>query len=233
MAAAKGPRVSQEQTDILVQFIEQHPYLARASTEFSPRMTAARKNELWEAVAAVLNGQGPAVKSTSRWRNHWAKMAHKAKKEAARAASEKRATGGGKDASSEDAAGPSRSAPATTTFVVSGPAAVAGPSGLTQQPPTLQQPPFQPTPQPTPREPQAPPHRQSKQQDLEGAVHMATAEYVRQGQSAEARAQEEARFRRQMLEQNQRYGTPRQHVPFTRSDVPTYFAVIFFCRCVI
>ncbi|XP_065303871.1 hybrid signal transduction histidine kinase L-like [Dermacentor albipictus] len=50
-----------------------------------------------------------------------------------------------------------------------------------------------------------PPHRQSKQQDLEGAVHMATAEYVRQGQSAEARAQEEARFRRQMLEQNQRH----------------------------
>ncbi|XP_065286512.2 uncharacterized protein [Dermacentor albipictus] len=137
------------------------------------------------------------------------------------------------DASSEDAAGPSRSEPATATFVVSGPAAVAGPSGLTQQPPTLQQPPFQPTPQATPRESQAPPHRQSKQQDLEGAVHMATAEYVRQGQSAEARAQEEARFRRQMLEQNQRYGTPRQHVPFTCSDVPTYFAVIFFCRCVI
>nr|XP_054919288.1 uncharacterized protein LOC126547865 [Dermacentor andersoni] len=63
------------------------------------------------------------------------------------------------DTSSEDAAGPSRSAPATTAFVVSGPAAVAGPSGLTQQPPTLQQPtlqqpPSQPTPQPTPREPQ-------------------------------------------------------------------------------
>nr|XP_050042608.1 uncharacterized protein LOC126539825 [Dermacentor andersoni] len=66
-------------------------------------------------------------------------------------------------------------------------------------------PPSQPTPQPTPREPQAPPRRQLRQQDLEGAVQMATAEYVRQGQSAEARAQEEARFRRQMLEQNQRH----------------------------
>ncbi|XP_075533142.1 uncharacterized protein LOC142566170 [Dermacentor variabilis] len=45
-------------------------------------------------------------------------------------------------------------------------------------------------PPPPPR-----PRRQSRQQDLEGAVQMATAEYVRQGQSAEARAQEEARFR--------------------------------------
>nr|XP_054931768.1 hepatoma-derived growth factor-related protein 2-like [Dermacentor andersoni] len=77
-----------------------------------------------------------------------------------------------------------------------------------KQPPTLQQPPSQPTPQPTPREPQAPPpppRRQSRQQDLEGAVQMATAEYVPQGQLAEARRQEEARFRRQMLEQNQRH----------------------------
>ncbi|XP_072141080.1 uncharacterized protein [Dermacentor andersoni] len=184
--AAKGPRVSKEQAAILVQFIEQHPYLARASTEFSPRMTAALKNELWEEVAAVLNAQGPAVKATSRWRNHWAKMAHKAKKEAARAASEKRATGGGKvggvdgrvldvlmrtggvlvsppeyfpdsedEASSEEAAGPSgsrRNLPATTAFVVSGPAAVAGPSGLTQPPATPQV--LRPTPQvlqPTPQ----------------------------------------------------------------------------------
>ncbi|XP_054919610.1 uncharacterized protein [Dermacentor andersoni] len=190
--AAKGPRVSKEQAAILVQFIEQHPYLARASTEFSPRMTAARKNELWEEVAAVLNAQGPAVKATSRWRNHWAKMAHKAKKEAARAASEKRATGGGKvggvdgrvldvlmrtggvlvsppeyfpdsedEASSEEAAGPSgsrRNLPATTAFVVSGPAAVAGPSGLTQPPATPQV--LRPTtqvPQPTPQVPQPTP----------------------------------------------------------------------------
>nr|XP_054926405.1 proteoglycan 4-like [Dermacentor andersoni] len=265
-------------------------------------MTAARKNELWEEVAAVLNAQGPAVKTTSRWRNHWAKMAHKAKKEAARAASEKRsasndadsnvvsrcrcccrvcrATGGGKvgsvdsrvldvlmrtggvlvsppefftdseDTSSEEAAGPSgsrRHPPATTAFVVSGPAAVAGPSGLTQPPatpqvlrptpqvpqpttqvpqpttqvprPTTQVP--QPTPQvpqptpqvpqstpqvpqSTPREPRAP-RRQPRQQELDGAVVTATAEYVRQSQLAEARAQEDARFRQQLLEQSRQH----------------------------
>ncbi|XP_054926020.1 uncharacterized protein [Dermacentor andersoni] len=262
--AAKGPRVSKQQAAILVQFIEQHPYLARASTEFSPRMTAARKNELWEEVAAVLNAQGPAVKTTSRWRNHWAKMAHKAKKEAARAASEKRATGGGKvggvdgrvldvlmrtggvlvsppeyfadsedDASSEEAAGPSgsrRHPPATTAFVVSGPAAVAGPSGLTQPPatpqvlrPTTQVP--QPTPQvpqptpqvpqPTPREPRAP-RRQPRQQELDGAVVTATAAYVRQSQLEEARVQEDTRFRQQLLEQNRQVCVRPQMCIFLR-----------------
>ncbi|KAH7974235.1 hypothetical protein HPB49_012422 [Dermacentor silvarum] len=46
--SAKGPRVSKEQAAILLQFIEQHSYLARASTEFSSLMSASRKNELCE-----------------------------------------------------------------------------------------------------------------------------------------------------------------------------------------
>ncbi|XP_054919316.1 uncharacterized protein [Dermacentor andersoni] len=130
------------------------------------------------------------------------------------------------EASSEEAAGPSgsrRHPPATTVFVVSGPAAVAGPSGLTQPPatpqvlrpttqvprPTTQVP--QPTPQvpqptpqvpqptpqvpqPTPREPRAP-RRQPRQQELDGAVMTATAAYVRQSQLEEARVQEDTRFR--------------------------------------
>ncbi|XP_075547473.1 uncharacterized protein LOC142581913 [Dermacentor variabilis] len=119
------------------------------------------------------------------------------------------------DISSEEAAGPSgsrRHPPATTAFVVSGPAAVAGPSGLTQPPatpqvlrPTTQVP--QPTPQvpqPTPREPRAP-RRQPRQQELDGAVVTATAAYVRQSQLEEARVQEDTRFRQQLLEQNRQH----------------------------
>nr|XP_054929775.1 atrophin-1-like [Dermacentor andersoni] len=65
------------------------------------------------------------------------------------------------EASSEEAAGPSgsrRHPPATTAFMVSGPAAVAGPSGLTQPPATPQV--LRPTtqvPQPTPQVPQPTP----------------------------------------------------------------------------
>ncbi|KAH7946402.1 hypothetical protein HPB49_024444 [Dermacentor silvarum] len=152
--SAKGPRVSAEQSAILLQFIEQHPYLARTSTELSPRMTAARKNELWEQLAALLNEQGPAVKTPIRWRNHWAKLGHKAKKEAARAASEKRPTG---------CAGQVRLPP--------------------PPPPHLQQPqPYHGLPA------SQAPRRQATRQELDDVVCKATAECVRQGQSAEARA---------------------------------------------
>ncbi|KAH7967936.1 hypothetical protein HPB52_004207 [Rhipicephalus sanguineus] len=61
--SAKGPRVSTVQRDMLIQFREQHPYLGRYYTEVSPRMTAARKKQLWQEIATLLNQQGPAVKS--------------------------------------------------------------------------------------------------------------------------------------------------------------------------
>ncbi|XP_070384748.1 uncharacterized protein [Dermacentor albipictus] len=77
---------------------------------------------------------------------------------------------------------------------------------------------LQPTPQvpqPAPREPQAP-RRQPRQQEREGAVVTATAKYVRQGQLVEARAQEEARFRQQMLEQNQQLCHHEAHMQSLR-----------------
>lgn len=88
--SAKGPRVSTVQRDMLIQFLEQHPYLGRSCTEVSPRMTAARKKQLWQEIATLLNQQGPAVKSPQLWRNHWAKMVYGARKELARSRSERK-----------------------------------------------------------------------------------------------------------------------------------------------
>nr|XP_050022723.1 activating signal cointegrator 1 complex subunit 2 homolog [Dermacentor andersoni] len=86
---------------------------------------------------------------------------------------------------------------------------VQQPKPQVQQPkPQVQQPKPQ-VQQPTPREPRAP-RRQPRQQELEGAMVTATAEYVRQGQLAEARAQEEARFRQQMLEKNRQVAGMRE-----------------------
>ncbi|KAH7977552.1 hypothetical protein HPB49_002312 [Dermacentor silvarum] len=189
---AKGPRVSIKQTAILLQFIEQHPYLARASTELSPRMAAARSNELWEELATILNKQGPAVKTVSRRRNHWAKLGHKTKKEAARAASEKRATGGDKV---HGIHGRVLDVLGRTAAVL-----VSAPQFFTDcEVRTVGR------------------KRQATQQKLEtpSAERLPS---IRQGQSAEARAIEEASFRQQLLQKNQQLGARNKWVHFPKTS---------------
>ncbi|KAH7983160.1 hypothetical protein HPB52_009696 [Rhipicephalus sanguineus] len=175
--SAKGPRVSKVQRDMLIQFLEQHPYLGRSCTEVSPRMTAARKKQLWQEIATLLNQQGPAVKSPQLWRNHWAKMVCGARKELARSTSERNATGGGRVGGVD---GRVLDILERTGAVVTTP------------------PEYYPVPDvPQPR------RRQPRQ--LEEAVCRATAEYVRQGQCADARAVADRKFHHKMLEQNRRH----------------------------
>lgn len=90
MAAPPGPRVSAAQTTLLVEFMEQHPYLARGATSLSPSMSAAHKKALWNELTAALNALGPAVKTARRWRQYWARIVHDLKKLAAQVGSEKR-----------------------------------------------------------------------------------------------------------------------------------------------
>ncbi|XP_065286670.1 uncharacterized protein [Dermacentor albipictus] len=92
----------------------------------------------------------------------------------------------------------------TTTQVPRPTTQVPQPTAQVPQPTPQVAQPSPRVPQPTPREPRAP-RRQPRQQELDGAVVTATAEYVRQGQLAEARAQEDARFRQQLLEQNRQH----------------------------
>ncbi|KAH6920630.1 hypothetical protein HPB50_028380 [Hyalomma asiaticum] len=170
MPANQRPRVSVAQRDILIEFIEQHPYLARATTSLSRRLSAARKKELWDEVAAVLNQRGPAVKTPERWRNHWSKLVHAARREAARSAAERTSTGGGKVGGVDG----------RVLDVLSRTGAV-----VTDAPQFFEQ-------------SDELPRRQLR--DLEEVVQRTAEEYVRQGEAANARAQEEARFHQQLVE---------------------------------
>ncbi|KAH7950155.1 hypothetical protein HPB49_020276 [Dermacentor silvarum] len=87
-----GPRVSPRQREILVEFMERHPYLVKSSCAPSPELIAARKDDMWKDVVSLLNNEGPAVKTMNRWRAFWNKETH----DAAVHAAEHRGTGGGK-----------------------------------------------------------------------------------------------------------------------------------------
>ncbi|KAH7932823.1 hypothetical protein HPB49_003261 [Dermacentor silvarum] len=95
-APPKGLRVSAAQTTLLVELMEQHPYLTRGLWRLSPSMSAAQKKALWHDLTAALNALGPAVKTARRWRQYWARIVYDCKKLAAQVGSEKRKTGGGK-----------------------------------------------------------------------------------------------------------------------------------------
>nr|XP_054927555.1 uncharacterized protein LOC129385215 [Dermacentor andersoni] len=90
-----GPHVSERQREILVSFVEEHPYLAKASCVLGQQLTAARKEELWQQVTALLNTEGPAVKTAAQWRGVWKKDVYKARRDAAALHAESRGTGGG------------------------------------------------------------------------------------------------------------------------------------------
>ncbi|KAH7933652.1 hypothetical protein HPB49_014886 [Dermacentor silvarum] len=73
-----GPRVSPRQLEILVEFMERHPYLVKSSCALSPELIAARKDDLWKDVVSLLNTEGPAVKTMNRWCAFWNKETHEA-----------------------------------------------------------------------------------------------------------------------------------------------------------
>ncbi|KAL1441341.1 hypothetical protein MTO96_008614 [Rhipicephalus appendiculatus] len=159
---------------MLIQFLEQHPYLGRASTEVSPRMTSARKKQLWDEIAAQLNEQGPAIKSPPLWRSH-------------------RATGGGKVGGIHGGG----------AVVAAAPRVLPHPRRVPSQPQATAQPgPSQPGPsQLGPSQPGLSQPQPRRGQPLEDAVSRAVAAYERQSQSADRRALADQKFQRKLLEQ--------------------------------
>ncbi|KAH7974967.1 hypothetical protein HPB49_022125 [Dermacentor silvarum] len=83
MSSHKGsrlePRVSPRQREILVEFMERHPYLVKSSCALNPELTAARNEELWKELVSLLNNEGPAVKTVYQWRAFWNKETHDAR----------------------------------------------------------------------------------------------------------------------------------------------------------
>ncbi|XP_070392599.1 uncharacterized protein [Dermacentor albipictus] len=90
-----GPHVSARQRELLVSFVEEHPYLAKASCVLGQQLTAARKEELWQQVTALLNAEGPAVKTAAQWRGVWKEDVYNARRDAAALHAESSGTGGG------------------------------------------------------------------------------------------------------------------------------------------
>lgn len=77
-----GRQLSAQQKEILINFMEAHPYLAKASGS----LTKARKQKLWGVLAELLNEAGPAVKTVAGWRSYWRHFTSRVRSEAADAA---------------------------------------------------------------------------------------------------------------------------------------------------
>ncbi|KAH7968287.1 hypothetical protein HPB52_007605 [Rhipicephalus sanguineus] len=177
--SVKGPRVLKFQRDMLIDFLEQHPYLGRSCTEASPRMTAARKKQLWQEITTLLNHTtgGGRVGVVD-----------------------------GRVLDILERAGAVVTAPPEYYPV---PDVVVQPVPLQPpQPQFVRLPSTEQRPQPGPSQrqpgPQPQPRRRHPRQ-LEEAVCRATEVYVRQSQRADARALADRKFHQKVLEQNQRH----------------------------
>ncbi|XP_077503340.1 uncharacterized protein LOC144113857 [Amblyomma americanum] len=96
MSEKTSARVSKEQSLLMMEFMEQHPALAHAASPLSGGYTAARRRELWQQLAALLNAAGPVAKSVLRWRHTWQVWCTRCKKQEAQFLAAGRGTGGGR-----------------------------------------------------------------------------------------------------------------------------------------
>lgn len=88
-----GPRgrASDSQKDLIIRFMEEHPFLARRPFDPCPEpMAAEKRRRLWRQLVAEVNAVGPMSKSVDQWQSWWRKQVHDARQQAAR-----RGTGGG------------------------------------------------------------------------------------------------------------------------------------------
>ncbi|KAH7936271.1 hypothetical protein HPB52_021312 [Rhipicephalus sanguineus] len=81
--AKKGQRVPDNQRELLLVFMEQHPQLATRASEFTPDFTAAERHCLWLELADGLNREGPVTKSLDQWQDWWRKQVYDARQDAA------------------------------------------------------------------------------------------------------------------------------------------------------
>ncbi|XP_070382835.1 uncharacterized protein [Dermacentor albipictus] len=91
-----GPHVSPHQRELLVAFMEGHPYLVRASCALTPECTVERRRQLWSELAALLNTEGPAAKTAEQWQVFWRKEVYLSRRDAATASASQSGTGGGR-----------------------------------------------------------------------------------------------------------------------------------------
>ncbi|KAH7976390.1 hypothetical protein HPB52_012913 [Rhipicephalus sanguineus] len=79
----RGPRVPDNQRELLLSFMEQHPELAVRASELTYEFTAADRRRLWGELSDALNSEGPVTKSAEQWQDWWRKQVHDARRDAA------------------------------------------------------------------------------------------------------------------------------------------------------
>ncbi|KAL1484542.1 hypothetical protein MTO96_011240 [Rhipicephalus appendiculatus] len=77
-----GPRVSDSQKELIISFMEQHPFLSRRCRELYPDPRAVDRRVLWRQLAAELNALGPMSKTIAQWHAWWRKQVHEARQHA-------------------------------------------------------------------------------------------------------------------------------------------------------
>ncbi|KAL3254633.1 hypothetical protein MRX96_054158 [Rhipicephalus microplus] len=81
-----GPRVSPRQMEMLLDFVNEHPYLVNGFKEKTKQVEPWEREQLWEEAASKLNAKGPAVKTRYAWRKFWSGRAPQIKRTVARVA---------------------------------------------------------------------------------------------------------------------------------------------------
>lgn len=71
---------------MLLEFLNEHPYLASGSKEKTKDVEPWERERLWEEAAAKLNAKGPAVKTRYAWRKFWSGRSAQIKRTVARIA---------------------------------------------------------------------------------------------------------------------------------------------------
>ncbi|KAH7961249.1 hypothetical protein HPB52_006093 [Rhipicephalus sanguineus] len=79
----RGPRVPDNQRELLLSFMEQHPDLAVRASELTHEFTAEDRRRLWDELSDALNSEGPVTKSAEQWQDWWRKQVHDARRDAA------------------------------------------------------------------------------------------------------------------------------------------------------
>ncbi|XP_073841752.1 uncharacterized protein [Musca autumnalis] len=86
-----GKHINQQQEDLLINFMEKHPNLAKG---FAKGDRTEIEN-LWQTLAENLNSVGPPIKETEAWKKAWIDKKSIIKRKLAANKKEVRATGGG------------------------------------------------------------------------------------------------------------------------------------------
>lgn len=71
---------------MLLEFVNEHPYLVNGAKEKTKDVEPSERERLWEEAAAKLNAKGPAVKTRYAWRKFWSGRAAQIKRTVARIA---------------------------------------------------------------------------------------------------------------------------------------------------